>query len=103
MKMAPLLRAVEGEVLRAKASATLVHTGQHYDANLSDVFFDELGMRRPDISLEVGSGSHGIQTDRILDRMAAVLENGPAEGVWFDRLVVVGNVNSTLAASLSLG
>ncbi len=101
MKMAPLLRALDDESVASQATATLIHTGQHYDANLSDVFFAELGMRRPDISLEVGSGSHATQTARILERMEEVLEKGPAEGVAFDRLVVVGDVNSTMAASLA--
>jgi UDP-N-acetylglucosamine 2-epimerase (non-hydrolysing) len=101
MKMAPLLRALAGDGLRDKVAVTLVHTGQHYDANLSDVFFDELGMRRPDISLDVGSGSHAVQTARVLERMEEVLEKGPSEGEVFDRLVVVGDVNSTMAASLA--
>jgi UDP-N-acetylglucosamine 2-epimerase (non-hydrolysing) len=65
------------------------------------VFFEELGMRRPDVSLEVGSGKHGAQTARILERMEATLEQGPAGGGRFDRLVVVGDVNSTLAAALA--
>jgi UDP-N-acetylglucosamine 2-epimerase (non-hydrolysing) len=101
MKMAPLLRVLADEGLREKAVATLIHTGQHYDENLSDVFFSELGMQRPDISLEVGSGSHAVQTARVLERMEEVLQNGPVGGGRFDRLVVVGDVNSTLAASLA--
>ena len=56
MKMAPLLRALAA---CPQVQATLVHTGQHYDENLSDVFFQELGMKRPDVSLDVGSGKHG--------------------------------------------
>jgi UDP-N-acetylglucosamine 2-epimerase (non-hydrolysing) len=101
MKIAPLLRAFASDGFREEVSVTLIHTGQHYDANLSDVFFDELGMRRPDISLEVGSGSHAVQTARVLERMEKVLEEGPSEGGEFDRLVVVGDVNSTMAASLA--
>lgn len=101
MKIAPLLRALDVDSVASQARVTLVHTGQHYDANLSDVFFSELGMRCPDISLGVGSGSHATQTARVLERMEQVLEKGPAEGVAFDRLVVVGDVNSTLAASLA--
>lgn len=98
MKMAPLLRALEAY---PHVRTTLIHTGQHYDAALSDVFFEELGMRRPDVSLEVGSGKHGAQTARILERMEATLEQGPAGGGRFDRVVVVGDVNSTLAAALA--
>ncbi len=98
MKMAPLLRALDQY---PQVRATLVHTGQHYDAALSEVFFDELGMRRPDVSLEVGSGKHGQQTARILERFEAVLEAGPVGGGRFDRVIVVGDVNSTLAATLA--
>ena len=98
MKMAPLLRALEQ---RPNIRTTLIHTGQHYDAALSDVFFEELGMRRPDVSLDVGSGKQGAQTARILERMEATLEEGPAGGGGYDRVVVVGDVNSTLAAALA--
>lgn len=98
MKMAPLLRALEAH---PHVKATLIHTGQHYDAALSDVFFEELGMRRPDVSLEVGSGKHGSQTAKILERMEVTLEQGPSGGSRYDRVVVVGDVNSTLAAALA--
>jgi len=96
--MAPLLRALEGH---PNIRATLIHTGQHYDANLSDVFFEELGMRRPDISLEVGSGKHGVQTARLIERLEAVFEQAAEAGKPFDRVVVVGDVNSTMAAALT--
>lgn len=79
----------------------LIHTGQHYDANLSDVFFEELGMKRPEISLEVGSGSHGTQTARVLERFEAVLERGLEGGEQYHRVIVVGDVNSTAAATLA--
>ncbi len=98
MKMAPLLRALDAY---SQVQTVLVHTGQHYDAQLSDVFFEELGMRRPEVSLEVGSGKHGVQTARILERFEAVLEEGPPGGGRYDRVVVVGDVNSTLAATLA--
>ncbi len=98
MKIAPLLRALEAY---PHVRPTLIHTGQHYDENLSDVFFAELGMRRPDVSLEVGSGKHGVQTARVLERMEAVLEEGTPDGTAYDRLVVVGDVNSTMAATLA--
>jgi UDP-N-acetylglucosamine 2-epimerase (non-hydrolysing) len=93
MKMAPLLRATEKH---RGVEAVLIHTGQHYDAQLSDVFFEELGMKRPDVCLDVGSGKHGAQTARVLERMETVLE-----GAGFDRVVVVGDVNSTMAAALA--
>lgn len=98
MKMAPLLRALEPY---KGVHAVLIHTGQHYDENLSDVFFQELGMRRPDVSLEVGSGKHGVQTARVLERFEAVLEQGAPDGQRYDRVVVVGDVNSTMAAALA--
>lgn len=98
MKMAPLLRALEAY---PNINPVLIHTGQHYDANLSDVFFDELGMKRPDISLEVGSGKHGVQTASILERIESTLEAGPPGGGTYDRVIVVGDVNSTIAAALA--
>ena len=98
MKMAPMLRAFEEH---SNVNAVLVHTGQHYDAKLSDVFFEELDMRRPDISLDVGSGKHGAQTARVLERFESVLEDGPPDGGRYDRVVVVGDVNSTLATTLA--
>jgi UDP-N-acetylglucosamine 2-epimerase (non-hydrolysing) len=98
MKMAPLLRALEAY---PRLRPVLIHTGQHYDENLSDVFFADLGMKRPEICLEVGSGKHGEQTARILERVEAVLEQGPPGGGRYDRLIVVGDVNSTMAAALA--
>src|SRR5580700_4007497 len=74
---------------------TLVHSGQHYDFNMSDVFFQQLGMPAPDINLQVGSGSHAQQTAHIMSRFeAVVLERHP------DIVVVYGDVNSTVAAAL---
>ncbi len=98
MKMAPLLRALEKY---PDVRTTLIHTGQHYDSQLSDVFFDDLGMKRPDIHLEVGSGKHGEQTARVLEKMEKVLEAGTADGARYDRLIVVGDVNSTMAGTLA--
>ncbi len=98
MKMAPLLRALEKY---PDVQTTLIHTGQHYDSQLSDVFFTDLGMKRPDIHLEVGSGKHGEQTARVLEKMEKVLEAGPGNGAKFDRLIVVGDVNSTMAGTLA--
>jgi UDP-N-acetylglucosamine 2-epimerase (non-hydrolysing) len=98
MKMAPLLRALERyEHVRT----VLIHTGQHYDTSLSDVFFEELGMKRPEIFLDVGSGKHGAQTARVLERCEAVFEQGTPDGPDYDRVVVVGDVTSTMAAALA--
>src|SRR5580700_10025661 len=74
---------------------TLVHSGQHYDFNMSDVFFQQLGLPAPDINLQVGSGSHAQQTSQIISRFETViLEQKP------DIVVVYGDVNSTVAAAL---
>jgi UDP-N-acetylglucosamine 2-epimerase (non-hydrolysing) len=68
MKIAPL----QAELDRRGVASVLVHTGQHYDASMSDVFFDELGIRAPDHHLEVGSGSHAVQTARIMEAFEPV-------------------------------
>jgi UDP-N-acetylglucosamine 2-epimerase (non-hydrolysing) len=91
MKIAPVHRALAG-----RAEQRLVHTGQHYDELLNDVFFAELPLPRPDVELEVGSGTHAEQTARAL----VALERTFAE-VAPDMVVVPGDVNSTLAAALA--
>ena len=98
MKMAPLLRALDKF---PHVRSVLIHTGQHYDADLSDVFFEDLQMRRPEVNLDVGSGAHGEQTAKVLERFEAVLKQGPPGGGRYDRVVVVGDVNSTMACSLA--
>ncbi|MBN2133393.1 MAG: UDP-N-acetylglucosamine 2-epimerase (non-hydrolyzing) [Sedimentisphaerales bacterium] len=98
MKMAPLLRALEPY---PGVQLTLIHTGQHYDKNLSDIFFEQLDMRRPDVSLEVGSGSHAVQTAQVLERFEGVLVEAAGQGRPFDRVVVVGDVNSTMACTIT--
>ena len=93
MKAAPLLR-----VLRSSEEFTpfLVDTGQHYDHEMAGIFFEQFGMGEPDISLNVGSGSHGKQTADILERYERVLlEQKP------DCVIVIGDVNSTVACSLA--
>jgi len=92
IKAAPVLRALSS---RAGAQQILVHTGQHYDKNLSDVFFEQLGIPQPEFNLEVGSGSHAAQTAEIMRRFESVaLEQKP------EVVVVYGDVNSTMAAAL---
>src|SRR4051812_2184263 len=92
MKAAPVLRALEAHGL----DALLVHTGQHYDAEMSDVFVQQLGLPKPDVFLGVGSGTHAEQTARALVGVEGVLlDYRPA------LVVVVGDVNSTLAGALA--
>src|SRR3989449_5312924 len=92
MKAAPVCRALSA---RSGAKQTLIHTGQHYDNNMSDVFFSQLSMPEPDLNLGVGSGSHAQQTAEIMRRFEPiVLERKP------DMVVVYGDVNSTMAAAL---
>ncbi len=92
MKIAPVMRAIGRAGF---ADQRLVHTGQHYDVAMSDVFFADLGMPAPDVHLGVGSGSHAEQTARVLVGFEKVcLEERP------DLVVVAGDVNSTLACAL---
>ena len=92
MKVAPVMAALESRLARPQR---LVHTGQHYDANMSEVFFQQLGLPQPDVSLGVGSGSHAVQTAQIMMRFAEVVEAERPELV-----LVYGDVNSTVAAAL---
>ncbi|MEO2012815.1 MAG: UDP-N-acetylglucosamine 2-epimerase (non-hydrolyzing) [Fuerstiella sp.] len=98
MKIAPILRSLERY---PEIQVELIHTGQHYDAKLSSVFFQELGIRPPDVSLEVGSGTHARQTAAIMIAIEDLLQTAADSGRPFDRLVVVGDVNSTMAATLA--
>jgi UDP-N-acetylglucosamine 2-epimerase (non-hydrolysing) len=92
MKIAPLYHALKAE---AWCVPRIVHTGQHYDANMSDAFFVDLGMPKPHVHLGVGSGGHGEQTGRVMiEYEKACLSSRPE---W---IVVVGDVNSTLACAL---
>jgi UDP-N-acetylglucosamine 2-epimerase len=90
--------AVLSRALRRNHNETLVHTGQHYDDLMSDVFFRELGLSAPDLNLDVGSGSHGWQTARILEGLeeAMVMRESP-----LDLVVIYGDTNSTLAGALA--
>lgn len=92
MKAAPVLRALSA---KGEVRQTLVHTGQHYDPSMSEVFFEQLGMPRPDCNLGVGSGSHAQQTAGVMTAIEPVLiERKP------DLVLVYGDVNSTVAAAL---
>ncbi len=92
MKAAPVIEAMHSF---PTITQKLVHTGQHYDPNMSQIFFDQLGMPRPDYNLEVGSGSHARQTAEVMVRFEDVLlECKP------DLVLVYGDVNSTIATAL---
>ncbi len=93
MKMAPILRAFAA--LDPPLATLLVHTGQHYDADMNDRLFTDLELPRPDVNLKVGSGSHAVQTAQVMLRFEAVLDEHRPRCV-----VVVGDVNSTLACTL---
>lgn len=93
MKIAPIVR--EMAKFPHDFAQTLVHTGQHYDDNMSKLFFDELDMPRPDINLEVGSGSHAAQTGQVMVRFEPVIEQFKPDWV-----IVPGDVNSTLACAV---
>jgi UDP-N-acetylglucosamine 2-epimerase (non-hydrolysing) len=92
MKVAPVLNALQ---VRENVMQTLIHTGQHYDVNMSDVFFQQLGIPAPDVNLAVGSGSHAKQTAEIMIRLEpVVLDRQPG------LVLVYGDVNSTVATAL---
>ncbi|MFX1569670.1 MAG: non-hydrolyzing UDP-N-acetylglucosamine 2-epimerase [Promethearchaeota archaeon] len=91
MKIAPLIKELE----RQKIEFKLIHTGQHYDYNMSKIFFDNLGISKPDFFLNVGSASHSVQTAKIMIEFEkVVIEEKPK------LIVVVGDVNSTIACAL---
>jgi UDP-N-acetylglucosamine 2-epimerase (non-hydrolysing) len=93
MKVAPIMEAMRN---LDGVMQYLVHTGQHYDAQLSKIFFEELQIPRPDIDLNIGAGSHAEQTGRMMIALEQVFESEAP-----DLVVVVGDVNSTLAASVT--
>src|SRR5438105_12473931 len=92
MKAAPVIEALRK---RPEMSVMLIHTGQHYDRQMSAIFFEELELPKPDLDLEVGSGSHGMQTGQIMIRLEPVLQQERP-----DLVMVFGDVNSTVAAAL---
>lgn len=92
VKIAPLIHEMDR---RAEFWPHLVHTGQHYDERLSKVFFDELRIPKPNVTLGVGSGTHAAQTARVMERFEPILEQQQPHAV-----VVVGDVNSTMACAV---
>jgi len=93
MKIMPLMRAFAARA--PNVIVKLVHTGQHYDVEMNASFFGQLGIPAPDVSLEVGSGSHAVQTAEIMKRFELVVDDHAPDAV-----LVVGDVNSTIACSL---
>ena len=93
MKIAPLMWEMQR---RAGIATFLVHTGQHYDERMCRLFFEELNIPRPDVDLGVGSASHAVQTAEVMKRFEPVVKE------WRpDAVVVVGDVNSTIACALT--
>jgi UDP-N-acetylglucosamine 2-epimerase len=88
--------AAFSRVARQRHTEILVHTGQHYDTQMSDVFFDELALPRPDHHLDVGSGAHGWQTGQMLERLEPLMSRERPDAV-----VIYGDTNSTLAGALA--
>ncbi|MBQ6749115.1 MAG: UDP-N-acetylglucosamine 2-epimerase (non-hydrolyzing) [Paludibacteraceae bacterium] len=95
IKAAAISRAIHNRY-SGQVSEHILHTGQHYDTNMSEVFFRELGIPEPDYNLHVGSGSHGVQTARIMEGVEHVLTD-----THYDGVVVYGDTNSTLAAAVA--
>jgi len=98
MKIAPLVKAIKEHNqtgISPHLDQIIVHTGQHYDEKMSELFFDHLGLPKPDINLEVGSASHAVQTAEIMIRFEKVLLQYQP-----DAIIVVGDVNSTIACTL---
>jgi len=100
MKVAPLIGAIRAhnsnrESGNGRIDCILVHTGQHYDKKMSDIFFAELGIPAPNINLVVGSGTHAVQTANVMIKFEPICETQRPDWV-----VVVGDVNSTLACAL---
>lgn len=100
IKAAAISRAIQSH-FSDKIEEHILHTGQHYDQNMSAVFFDELGIPEPHYNLQVGSGTHATQTARITEGVEQVLLSAREQGTPFDGVIVYGDTNSTLAASIA--
>ena len=100
IKAAAISRAIQSH-FSDKIEEHILHTGQHYDQNMSAVFFDELGIPEPHYNLQVGSGTHATQTARITEGVEQVLLSAREQGTPFHGVIVYGDTNSTLAASIA--
>ncbi|MBO4600318.1 MAG: UDP-N-acetylglucosamine 2-epimerase (non-hydrolyzing) [Bacteroidales bacterium] len=95
IKAAAISRAAKN-IFSDRVEEKILHTGQHYDSNMSQVFFDELGIPQPDYNLGVGSGSHGIQTAKMISGIEGILQQE-----HFDGVILYGDTNSTLAGAVA--
>ena len=100
IKAAAISRAIKNH-FEGQIEECILHTGQHYDQNMSAVFFQELGIPQPHYNLHVGSGTHATQTARITEGVEQVLTQAQEQGNTFDGVVVYGDTNSTLAAAIA--
>ena len=100
IKAAAISRAIQAH-FSDKIEEHILHTGQHYDQNMSAVFFDELGIPEPHYNLQVGSGTHATQTARITEGVEQVLLSAREQGTPFHGVIVYGDTNSTLAAAIA--
>ncbi len=100
IKAAAISRAIRCS-FSDKIEEIILHTGQHYDENMSGTFFSELGIPSPHINLHVGSGSHGQQTAKMIEGIEKVLKNGTISGHKLDGVILYGDTNSTLAGAVA--
>ena len=100
IKAAAISRAIQSH-FSEQIEEHILHTGQHYDQNMSAVFFDELGIPEPHYNLQVGSGTHATQTARITEGVEQVLLSAREQGTPFHGVIVYGDTNSTLAAAIA--
>jgi UDP-N-acetylglucosamine 2-epimerase (non-hydrolysing) len=96
VKLAPVAAAFADATQGPAHEHVIIHTGQHYDARMSDVFFDDLRIPAPDVHLGIGSGTHGVQTGAMLAALDPVLDD-----LRPDWVLVYGDTNSTVAAALA--
>ena len=96
IKLSPIIKQLKLKKFKSKIKFRIIHTGQHYDKNLSEFFFDELGISKPTLQIKSGSGTHAIQTSKIMTGYEQyILKNNKP-----DLCLVFGDVNSTLACSI---
>lgn len=100
IKAAAISRAIKTHFAN-QIEEHILHTGQHYDTNMSAVFFDELEIPQPNYNLQVGSGTHGLQTAKIIEGVEKVLQQADIDGKPYHGVIVYGDTNSTLAAAIA--